>query len=157
MEAGVLHAQRKILAVLRNVTFFSLQELNAAILEQVKAFNLTPFQKMPGTRQRRFEEVDRPALRPLPANPYEYGAWTGKRKVGLDYHVQIEKHFYSVPHRYLGRSVRGLICQCTVEIYRRADCVSCTQSRQRPTHDDADPYAGSPPGVCEVVPQALHP
>jgi len=117
VEAGVLFAQRQILAPLRNVTFFSLQELNAAILEQVKAFNLTPFQKMPGTRQRRFEEVDRPALRPLPTNPYAYGAWTGKRKVGLDYHVQIEKHFYSVPHRYLGSSVRGLIRQGTVEIY----------------------------------------
>lgn len=116
-ESGVLVAQRKILAVLRNVTFFGIQELNAAIFEEVKSLNLTPFQKMPGTRRSRFEEVDRPALRPLPANPYVYGAWTGKRKVAPDYHVQIEKHFYSVPHTYLGRSVRGLIRPCTVEIY----------------------------------------
>lgn len=117
MESGVLHAQRNILAVLRNVTFFSLRELNAAILEEVKVLNLTPFQKMPGTRRSRFEEVDRPALCPLPANPYVYGAWTGKRKVGPDYHVQIDKHFYSVPHIYVGKSVRGLIRPCTVEIY----------------------------------------
>lgn len=117
VESGVLHAQRKILAVLRNMTFFSLPELNAAILEEVKVLNLIPFQKMPGTRQSKLEEVDRPALRPLPANPYLYGAWTGKRKVGPDYHVQIEKHFYSVPYTHLGKSVRGLIRQCTIEIY----------------------------------------
>ncbi len=116
-EAGVLFTQRQILAPLRNVSFFSLLELNAAILEVVKAFNRTPFQKMSGTRQSRFEDVDQPALRPLPTNPYEYGVWTSMRKVAPDYHVQIDKHCYSVPYSYLGRSVRGLVRPSTVEIY----------------------------------------
>ncbi len=117
VETGVLCTQRQILAPLRNVSFFSLPELNAAILEGVKAFNRTPFQKMSGTRQSRFEDVDQPALRPLPTNPYEYGEWTSMRKVAPDYHVQIEKHCYSVPYSYLGRLVRGLIRSSTVEIY----------------------------------------
>ena len=117
VESGVYHVQRKILSVLRHVTFFSLAELNAAILEQVKLFNVMTFQKMQGTRQDRFEEVDRPALRPLPTNPYEYGEWTSPRKVSLDYHVQIEKHYYSVPHIYIEKFVRGLIRKHTVELY----------------------------------------
>ena len=116
-ESGVLLAQRQILAVLRNIKFFSLEELNAAIAERVRVINSTPFQKLPGSRQSMFEAVDKPALRPLPMVPYVYGEWTGKRKVAMDYHVQIEKHYYSVPYKFIGRTVRGLIREHTVEIF----------------------------------------
>lgn len=117
-ESSVLMLQRRVLGALRNRTFTSLAELNAAILEQVQDLNHAPFQKMDTSRQRMFEELDRPALRPLPTEPYEYGQWTDQRKVAFNYHIQVEKHFYSVPHQYLGSYVRARIQAKTVEIYR---------------------------------------
>ena len=86
-ESSVLMLQRRVLGALRNVTFTSLAELNAAILEQVHDLNRAPFQKMDTSRQRMFEELDQPALRPLPTEPYEYGEWTDKRKVAFNYHI----------------------------------------------------------------------
>lgn len=84
VESGVLHVQRQVLAALRNLRFFSLQELNAAIREQITVINGAPFQKLTGSRDSWFEQVDKPALRPLPAHSYQYGQWTSKRKVGTD-------------------------------------------------------------------------
>ena len=72
-ESGVLLTQRRILAPLRNVVFHSLPELNAAILKQVQAINAAPFQELAGGRQSLFEELDKPALRMMPPNRYEYG------------------------------------------------------------------------------------
>ena len=118
VESSVLMLQRRVLGALREVAFTSLAELNAAILEQVRDLNHAPFQKMDTSRQRMFEELDRPALRPLPTEPYEYGQWTDKRKVAFNYHIQVEKHFYSVPYQYVGSYVRARIQAKVVEIYR---------------------------------------
>jgi len=75
VEAGVQLVQRWILAVLRNRTFFSLAELNAAIRELLDKLNNKPFKKLSGSRMSRFLEIDKPALRPLPAFAYEYAEW----------------------------------------------------------------------------------
>ena len=116
VESSVLMVQRKILGTLRNREFFSLAELNEAILEQVRMLNEAPMQKTRVSRQQLFAELDQPALRPLPREPYEYVVWVNKRKVRFDYHVQIENHRYSVPYSYLGKDVQVRIGAKTVEI-----------------------------------------
>ena len=75
VEAGVLVVERWILAVLRHRSFFSLAELNAAIRELLEKLNARPFKKLPGCRRAQFEALDKPALQPLPAEPYVYAEW----------------------------------------------------------------------------------
>jgi transposase len=118
VEAGVLVAERWILARLRNREFFSLAELNAAIAELLEELNAAPFQKLPGSRRSLFEDLDRPALRPLPAVPYEYAEWT-KVRVHIDYHVQVAKHYYSVPYQLVGKQCEARATAATVEIIHR--------------------------------------
>jgi transposase len=122
-ESGVLVVERWILARLRHQTFFSLAELNAAIRTLVDALNARPFQKREGSRRSVFEAADRPALEALPAQPYEYATWK-KAKVHLDYHVDIERHYYSVPHGLIGKTVDVRLCASTVEILHRGTRVA---------------------------------
>lgn len=119
VEAGVLIAERWILARLRNRTFFSLAELNVAIRELVGYLNRKPFKKLPGSRLELFEEVDRPALRPLPPTPYEFALWP-KAKVNIDYHLEADRHYYSVPFRYVGEACDVRLTAGVVEIFLRA-------------------------------------
>lgn len=104
VESAVQVVERWILAPLREETFFSLAELNAAIAQRVAALNVQPFQKREGSRRSVFETVERAALRPLPQRPYQYGAWK-KAKVHLDYHIELDRRYYSVPHALIGRTV----------------------------------------------------
>jgi transposase len=117
-ENGVLQAERWILASLRDRTFFSLAEANAAIRERVAWLNARPFKKLPGSRQSLFEELDRPALRPLPARPYEYATWK-IAKVNIDYHVEVERHWYSVPYRLVGERCDIRVTTGIVEVLHR--------------------------------------
>jgi len=117
VESEVLHIQRRVLAVLRNQDFFSLAELNAAIQEQIHTLNRVPFKKREGTRYGLFEDLDRPALRPLPLIPYRFGKWTGPRNVYTDGHISVDNHYYSVPMEYLGKTVRALVRDAVVEIF----------------------------------------
>src|SRR5690606_27542410 len=87
VETGVLIVERWILARLRNHTFFSLEELNAAIAALLEHFNTRPFKKMAGCRQARFIELDQPALRALPPRAYEFAEWK-QAKVHPDYHIE---------------------------------------------------------------------
>lgn len=114
VEGGVLIAQRFILASLRNRTFFSLAEANAAIRERLILLNNRPFRNLPGCRQSRFTELDLPAMLPLPATPYQYAQWK-KARVHIDYHVELEGHFYSVPHRLVKEQVDIRYTETTVE------------------------------------------
>ncbi len=82
----------------RHRRFFSLAELNAAIRERLEALNQRPFRKRPGCRASLFQELDRPALGPLPRERYEFHQWATVR-VNIDYHVEIERHYYSVPYQ----------------------------------------------------------
>lgn len=92
VEQGVLVAERWILAALRKRTFFSVRELNQAIRELLVGLNERKFRKLDTTRARLFEEVDRPALKPLPEEPYRFATWK-KVRVHPDYHVEVERHY----------------------------------------------------------------
>src|ERR1700730_7451235 len=97
VEVAVLVVERWILARLRNRRFFSLAELNRAIAELVADLTARPLRRLGVSRRDLFLELDRPALKELPAEPYEYAEWR-PRRVGRDYHVDIEGHYYSVTH-----------------------------------------------------------
>jgi len=116
IEAGVLIAERWVLARLRNRIFFSLGELNAAIRELVDHLNRKPFKKLPGSRLSLFEEVERAALRPLPPTAYEFALWPSAR-VNIDYHLEVDRHYYSVPYRYVGELCDVRLTASTVEIF----------------------------------------
>ena len=126
VEAGVLHAQRRILGKLRNRQFFSLADLNEAIAAEVEAINEAPFQKLEGSRRSQFEEIDRPALRPLPPTAYEYAQWLSAR-AGVNYHIEVEKHFYSVPHKLMRRKLDVRLSASTVEVFYRGERVASHQ------------------------------
>jgi transposase len=115
VEGAVLLVQRWILARLRNRRFFSLAELNAAIGLLLADLNLRPFKKLPGCRRSAFELLDAPALRPLPVARFVISRWK-TAKVNIDYHVEFEGHFYSVPHRLVGTKidvrVTGALLEC---------------------------------------------
>jgi len=116
VESAVLEVERQVMAPLRNRTFFSLAEANAAFAEQLARLNARPFQKMNGSRRSLFEELDRPALAPLPARSYEFASWK-RARVSIDYHVQVEHAFYSVPYLLAGREVEVRLSQGVVEIF----------------------------------------
>ena len=123
VEVGVQVVQRWILARLRNRRFFSLTELNQAIGELVEQLNDRPMRGWGTTRRALYEQLDRPALLALPPTPYEYADWK-RCRVNLDYHVEIEKHFYSVPFRLLRAEVEARITVRTVEIFHHGKLVA---------------------------------
>jgi transposase len=123
VEVGVQVVQRWILARLRHQRFFSLAELNSAIAGLVEQLNDRTMRGLGTTRRALFEQFDRPALLPLPPAPYEYAEWR-RCRVGLDYHVAIEKHFYSVPHDLLRQEVEARITAGTVEVFHRGKRVA---------------------------------
>jgi transposase len=115
VEAAVLFAERWIIAVLRHRTFHSLAELNQAIAELLVRLNERPFKKLPGNRRSMFEQVDRPALRPLPVTHYELAEWR-TAKVNIDYHIQVDTHFYSVPYTMVHTEVEVRLTMRVVEV-----------------------------------------
>jgi transposase len=123
VEAAVLNTERRILAVLRNQTFFSLGELNRAIRTELRKLNERPFKKLVGCRAEFFAELDKPALLALPAKRYEIGTWQ-RGKANIDYHVQVDSHNYSVPHRLVTQPVEVRLSARTVEIYHRGKRVA---------------------------------
>jgi transposase len=123
VEGGVLIVERWILARLRHRTFFSLDELNRAIAPLLEALNTRPFKKLEGTRRSRFEQLERPALKPLPARPYSYATWK-KAKVHPDYHVEVERAYYSVPYRLIGQQVEVRVSAHTLEVFHRGQRVA---------------------------------
>jgi transposase len=115
VEVAVQVVERWILARLRHRTFFSLFELNLAIRALLTALNDRPFKKLPGSRRSQFESLDQPALRPLPATPYEYAEWR-KARVNIDYHVEVDKHYYSVPHSLIRQQLEVRLTATVVEL-----------------------------------------
>lgn len=118
VEGAVLIVERWILAALRNHRFFSLAELNRAIREKLAEFNERPLQKLKVSRRHLFETIDKPALQALPAYPYEYAQWK-KATVNIDYHIEVDKHFYSVPHQLRGQKLDVRITSTTVEVFQK--------------------------------------
>ena len=106
------------MAPLRNHKFFSLGKLRDAIGPLLAALNERPFEKTDGSRRSWFEDLDRPALKPLPAQRYEYAQWR-KARVNIDYHIQVEHALYSVPHPLARCEVDVRITAQTVEIFHK--------------------------------------
>lgn len=124
VEVGVQVAQRWILARLRHETFFSLAELNARIRELCDQLNDRPRKKLGGVSRRTlFERYDRPALRPLPAEHFEVATW-GQATVAPDYHIEILKHWYSVPYQLVRDEVDVRLTSGTLEVFHRGKRVA---------------------------------
>jgi transposase len=133
-ELSVLLVCRWVLARLRHQRFFSLEELNAAIRPLLDELNERAFQRLPGSRRSVFEELDRPAMRPLPATPYVYAEWK-ECLVAFDYHIDVDRHYYSVPHALVGHRVWARFTARTVEVFFRSQRVaSHVRSYQRGQH-----------------------
>ena len=114
VESGVLLVERWILAALRNRTFFSLSRLNEAIAQLLKRLNNRPFKKLDGSRRSLFESIDKPALKPLPPERYEFAIWK-KARVNIDYHVEADHNYYSVPYQLVKEEVDLRLTAATVE------------------------------------------
>jgi transposase len=116
VEGGVLISYRALMAPLRNQTFFTLAELNAAIGVQLTALNARSFQKLPGSRRSVFLEREAPLLRALPAEPYAYRT-RKTATVHIDYHVELAGHYYSVPYHLAREKVELRFDARTLEVY----------------------------------------
>jgi len=123
VEAGVQLAERWIIAVLRHRRFTSLAELNEVIAGLVTRLNDKPFKKLEGSRSSLFAELDQPVLRPLPATRYEFATWK-RAKVNIDYHVEVERHYYSVPYQLAGSVVEVRLTSTTVEVFMKSQRVA---------------------------------
>ena len=134
VELTVLLVCRWILARLRHQRFFSLEELNEAIRPLLTDLNNRAFQRVPGCRRNVFEALDRPAMRDLPTSPYIFAEWK-ERTVAFDYHVDVDQHYYSVPHALVGHGVWARYSATTVEVFFRSERIaSHVRSYQRGAH-----------------------
>lgn len=118
VEVAVQVVQRWILARLRHRRFHSLAELNGAIRELVEDLNARPMRHLGTSRRALFERLERDALLPLPAEAYAYAEWR-RCRAGLDDHVEVHGHFYSVPHRLMGETIEARVTDHTVELFHR--------------------------------------
>jgi len=130
VESGVLLAERWILASLRNHCFFSLAELNAQIRTLLEDLNQRPFKKLPGCRRSQFEEIDHPALNPLPTVPYIYAEWC-KVRVAPNIHVEVQRHYYSVPYTLVKRQLDARLSAATVEFFFKGTRVASHRRSHR--------------------------
>ena len=131
VEAGVLLVERWILAALRNRAFFGLTELNQAIRELLEKLNNKPFKNQPGSRRALFEKLDRPALKPLPLLPYQFAEWK-KSKVSIDYHIEVDRHYYSLPYQLVGKRLDVRITSKTIECFLKGRRVASHQRGYNP-------------------------
>ena len=116
VEVGVQVVERWILARLRKRTFFSLADLNQATRELLDELNKRPMEHLGRSRRQFFEMLDQPALKPLPEQPYEFAVWK-KAHVNIDYHIQFEKHYYSVPYTLIHEELYVRAAESTIEIF----------------------------------------
>jgi transposase len=143
-EVGVQVVERWILARLRHQRFFSLAELNQAIAQWLAVLNARPFRKLPGSRQALFEQLDAPALQPLPAEPYTYAEWRQAR-VHIDYHIDVQGHYYSVPYVLVKQQLDVRVTDTTVE---------CFHKGKRVASHPRSPHKGRHTTVAEHMPKA---
>jgi transposase len=117
VEAGVLTVERWVLAPLRHRRLIGLGALNEAIAERVAWVNARPFRGEPASRRELFDQLERPALRPLPETRWEFATWK-KATVNIDYHVELDHRYYSVPYQLVGQQLDVRATQGTVEVLR---------------------------------------
>ena len=138
VESSVLIVERWILAALRNHRFFSLAELNQTIAEKLVVFNQRPLQKMKVSRKHLFETIDKPALDPLPAHRYEY-AWWKKVRVNIDYHIEVDQHYYSVPYQLRGKQLEVSVTATTIAVFHKNRRVASHRKSLRKYHHTTVP------------------
>jgi transposase len=138
VEAGVRFAQSYVLGRLRHQTFFSLAECNTAIASCLDRMNAHIMRRLGISRRDLFESIERPALKALPAQDYEYAEWRLAR-VGLDYHVEVEGFFYSVPHTFIRAEVDARITARTVEVFHRGRRIAAHERRYGGRRHGTDP------------------
>ena len=142
VEGAVLLVERWIVARLRNQQFFSLDEVNAAIRPLLDQLNNKVTRHLGASRKDLFERLDQPVLKPLPVEPYVYAQWKQCR-AGLDYHIDVERHYYSVPYHLLKQKLWVRITARTVEVFHKSQRVAShsrsSGNRQHSTHRDHMP------------------
>src|SRR3989475_3055212 len=147
VEVGVQVVERWIVAALRHRQFFRLEDLNRAIRELLERLNQRPFRKREGSRASVFAALERNALRPLPAEPFDMSQWS-RARVNIDYHVAFDANFYSVPYTLVHELVEVRATPTTVEIFHKGQRVAshlrgrgrgqvCTEKEHRPKSHQA--------------------
>jgi len=116
VEGAVLIVERWILARIRNHQFFSLSQLNQKIRTLLDELNTKPFQKLEGCRKSLFDTIEHPALKPLPDKPYEFAEWK-IATVNIDYHIEIDRHYYSVPYELISKKIDVRMTDATIECF----------------------------------------
>jgi transposase len=143
VENSVQQAERRILARLRNVTFFTLADANRGVRELLEELNDRERSDLGMSRRELFEKVEKSVLRPLPAERF-YPYLQKKVRVGPDYHVEFERHFYSVPYQLARQELNLKATGQIVEIFSRSKSVARHQRMYRPGHST----------ICEHMPTA---
>lgn len=134
VEKAVQEVERQVLAPLRHQSFSSFTQLNAAVQQQLKKLNHRTMREYGLSRRALFEQVDQPQLQPLPTEPFVFAQWK-KAKVNLDYHIEVERHYYSVPYEYVRKSVQVKITESMIEIFHDHQRIACHErSRVRFRH-----------------------
>ena len=123
VEAGVLVAKRWILSALRHRTFYSLTELNGAIEELLERLNSRGLRKVKKSRRELFDLFDRSHASPLPQTPYEYAEWR-VATVNIDYHIEVDRHYYSVPFRLIREKLDVRLTAATVEAFLKGERIA---------------------------------
>jgi transposase len=118
-----LQVERWVLAPLRHHTFFSLTELNEAIRKQLEILNHRPFEKLQGTRKSLFESLEKGSLKPLPIHRFVFAEWK-TAKVNIDYHIEVDRHYYSVPYQLIHERVDVRLTDSTVEVFLKGHRVA---------------------------------
>lgn len=131
VETGVQIAQRQILAALRDLTFFSVAELNRAIVPRLAQINAQAFQKLEGSRDSWFESLDKPKLKPLPPAPFVVAVWSDA-KVNIDYHIVFDNHYYSVPYGLIHQRLNVRATETTLELFHEGKRVAAHARSFRP-------------------------
>lgn len=123
VEKGVQTVENWLVAPLRKRQFFSIEEINEALWERLEELNSRPMQKLERSRKEMFDELDKPVLKPLPQQDFEIAEWK-KAKVGIDYHVEFNKHYYSVPYTLIKKHVYARATENVVEVFYQNKRVS---------------------------------
>ena len=123
VETGVQIVERQIIAKLRNRQFHGFGELWEAVQDELENVNSKPFQKLEGSRYTVFKESEQSQLRPLPATRYECADWRQVR-ASMDYHVQYDEHFYSIPYQYAGKRLDLRVTANVIEVFYDRDRIA---------------------------------
>jgi transposase len=148
VEVHVQIVEREILAPLRNRTFFSLIEANTAIRELLEVLNARPFQKLEGSRKSVFETLDKPELKALPVEAFQISEWR-KAKINIDYHLEVDGHYYSVPYKFVRENVEVRLTRNTLEVFHTGKRIA---SHARVA--DLPKYRGRHSTITEHMPKA---